>query len=192
MTMLLIGLVIFLGVHSVRIAAPRWREDMILRLGAGAWMGLYTVISVVGLILLIYGYAAAREAPVVLWDPPVFTRHLALLLMLPVFPFLLAAYLPGRIKARLHHPMLVAVKLWAVAHLLANGTLADLVLFGGFLAWAVVDRISVKRRPREPSVMAPKSGANDAIAIGAGLALYLAFVFVLHESLIGVAPLNPT
>ncbi|WP_181704124.1 NnrU family protein [Chthonobacter albigriseus] len=190
MTLLMLGLILFLGIHSIRIVSPATRESLLARMGEGPWKGIYSLISALGLLLIVWGYAAAREAPVVIWDPPVFTRHIALLVMLPVFPLLLAAYLPGRIKAAAKHPMLLAVKLWALAHLLANGTLADVVLFGAFLAWAVADRISVKRHPRQPAVGAPASGGNDAIALIGGLALYAAMLFGLHTWLIGVSPLG--
>jgi uncharacterized membrane protein len=144
MTLLLLGLVLFLGIHSVSIFAPGWRDAQVSARGEAAWKGIYTVVSAIGLGLLIYGYGLARQAPVVLYTPPAALRHLALLLLVPVFPLLFAAYLPGRIKKAAKHPMLLAVKLWALAHLLANGTLADVLLFGGFLAWAVADRISLK------------------------------------------------
>ncbi|OOG22771.1 NnrU family protein [Thioalkalivibrio denitrificans] len=186
MLTLIAGLVIFLGVHSVAIVAPGWRERMVARMGLLPWMAVYSVIAVVGLVLIIQGYAMARQAPVVLYWPPVWLRHIALLLMIPVFPLLLATYLPGRIQARVRHPMLAAVKLWAVAHLLANGMLADVLLFGGFLAWAVVDRISLKRRnpPSPPGL--PPGALNDAIAVVGGLAVYVAFILWLHAWLIGV------
>lgn len=187
MTVLIVGLVLFLGVHSTSIIAPRWRDGMVVRLGEGTWKGLYGAASLVGLVLVIWGYGLARQEPVLLYVPPAGLRHLGLLLLLFVFPLLLAAYLPGKIRQRLKHPMLVAVKLWAVAHLLMNGMLADAVLFGAFLAWAVVDRVSLKRRPqREMLASAPPSRYNDAIAVVAGLALYVAFVFGLHQWLIGV------
>jgi uncharacterized membrane protein len=189
MTLLVIGLVLFLGMHSASIFAPQWRDAMAARIGEWPWKGLYSVVSIAGFALIIMGYAASRELPVVLWVPPAWTRHLAALLMVPVFPLLLAAYLPGKIKATMKHPMLVAVKLWAVAHLLANGMLADLVLFGGLLAWAVADRISLKRRPARPMALtAPATGFNDVLAIVGGLALYWAFTFHLHQRWIGVAP----
>ena len=189
MGIFLTGLVIFLGLHSVSIVAPQWRAHQVARLGEGPWKGLYSGVAALGLGLLIYGYGVARQAPVVLYTPPAALKHLALVLMLPVFPLLLAAYLPGRIQARTRHPMLLAVKLWATAHLLANGTLLDVLLFGGFLIWAVADRISVKRRqpPRPPG--APPRAYNDLIAIGAGLALYALFVLAAHRWMIGVSPL---
>ena len=157
------------------------------------WKGLYSIASGVGLALIVVGYGIARREPVVLYTPPAGLRHLALVVMLPVFPLFLAAYLPGRIRSAAKHPMLVAVKLWAVAHLLANGTLADVVLFGSFLAWAIADRISVKRRAavdehRVPA--APAKPANDAIAVVVGLLVYAAFVLWLHRWLIGVSPLG--
>ncbi len=189
MTLLIIGLMIFLGVHSVAIVAPAWRDAQAARLGELPWKGLYTLISIAGFVLLVVGYGLARQAPVVLYTPPIWTRHLALLLLLPVFPLLLVAYLPGRIKAAAKHPMLLATKLWATAHLIANGTLADLVLFGGFLAWAVADRISMRRRPVRSLPTAPASPLNDLAAIAAGLGLYAGFLFGLHAWLIGVSPL---
>ena len=188
MTLLILGLVLFLGFHSVSIVAPAWRDAMAMR-NPLAWKGGYALLSIVGFVLLIYGYGLARQSPVVLYTPPSGLRHLALLLLLPVFPLLFAAYLPGRIKTATKHPMLVATKLWAVAHLLANGTLADVLLFGGFLAWAVADRISLKRRVARPVPGAPPSAANDAIAVIGGLAVYGLFVWRVHAWLIGVAPM---
>jgi uncharacterized membrane protein len=189
MEMLVIGLVLFLGIHTVSIVAPQWRDGQVARLGEGPWKGIYSVVSAIGFALLIYGYGAARQNPVVLYTPPTALRHLALLLMLPVFPLLVAAYVPGRIKAMAKHPMLLATKFWALAHLLANGTLADVLLFGGFLAWAVADRISVKRRPARPIPGAPPRPYNDVIVVVIGLALYALFVMGAHRWLFGVSPL---
>ena len=191
MTLLILGLVLFLGIHSVSIVAPQWRDAQVARRGEGAWKGIYSVVSLVGFVLLIYGYGVARQSPVVLYTPPAAMRHVALLLMLPFFPLLFAAYLPGRIKSAAKHPMLLAVKVWALAHLLANGTLHDLLLFGAFLAWAVADRIAVKRRT-VPHVVpgAPPSPMNDVIAIVGGLLAYAVFVLWAHRWLIGVAPLG--
>lgn len=186
MSLLLIGLVLFLGVHSVSIVAPGWRDAQVRQRGEGPWKGIYSVISLVGLVLLVIGYGQARQSPVVLWVPPTGMRHLAWLLMAPVFVLLLASNLPGRIKTWTRHPMLLAVKLWATAHLLANGTLADVLLFGGFLAWAVLDRISLKRRTPRPTPGLPPSRWNDAIALVGGLALYAWFIGGLHTWLIGV------
>lgn len=191
MTLFLVGLVLFLGIHSVAIVAPAWRDAQIAQRGEKAWKGIYTLISIVGFVLLIYGYGQARQMPTVLYTPPSGLRHAALLLMLPVFPLLLAAYLPGRIKTAAKHPMLLATKFWALAHLLANGTLADVLLFGGFLAWAVADRIAVKRRAVPRAIPgAPASAINDVIALVGGLALYALFIVWVHRWLIGVAPLG--
>ena len=190
MALLILGLVLFLGIHSVSIVAPTWRDAQVTRRGELPWKGAYAAISIVGFVLLIVGYGAARQSPIVLYDPPGWARHVTLLLMLPAFPLLLAAYLPGRIKVATKHPMLVAVKLWAVAHLLANGNLADVLLFGAFLAWAVADRISLKRRPPRPVPGAPERPMNDLIAIVAGLVLYGVFVTWGHQWLIGVSPLG--
>ena len=192
MIVLLLGLIVFLGVHSVSIAAPGWRQAQIARIGAMPWKGLYSVAAGIGLALIVVGYGMARREPIVLYSPPAPLRHLALVVMLPVFPLFLAAYLPGRLSRLAKHPMLLSTKLWASAHLLANGTLADVLLFGGFLAWAVADRISVKRRkPDEAHAVpgAPPRPMNDAIAVVAGLAVYALFVFWLHRVAFGVSPL---
>jgi len=191
MTFLILGLALFLGVHSIGILAPAWRDRTAARLGQGPWMGLYSLASLLGLVLIVWGYGQARLDPTALYAPPLWTRHLALLLMVPVFPLLLATYLPGRIQAAVGHPMLAAVKLWAFAHLLANGNVADVILFGAFLVWAAADRISLKGRtaPVVPGAAAGK--ANDWIALVAGLALYVAFLGGVHLWLIGVSPLGP-
>ncbi len=190
MALLLIGLLLFLGVHSVAIVAPGWRDAQLRRLGEPVWKGAYSALSLVGFLLLLYGWSLARQTPVVLYEPPRALRHLALLLMLPAFPLLLSTYLPGRISTAVKHPTLLSVKIWATAHLLANGTLNDVLLFGAFLAWAVADRIAVKRRavPRRlPG--GPPSPRNDAIAVAAGLLLYAVFIVWAHRWLIGVSPL---
>jgi len=190
MILLIVGLVLFLGIHSVSIVAPGLRDAQVALRGDKVWKGVYAVVSIVGFVLLLYGYGLARQSPVVLYSPPVWMRHVTLLLMIPVFPLLIAAYAPGRIKAATKHPMLAATKLWAFSHLLANGTLADVLLFGGFLAWAVADRISLKKRPVRPIPGAPASPMNDVIAVVGGLAVYALFVFKAHAWLIGVSPLG--
>jgi uncharacterized membrane protein len=191
MSLLIAGLVLFLGVHSVAIVAPALRARTIRRLGEGAWKGPYALVSLAGFVLICYGFGLARQSPVILYSPPTWLRHVALILMLPVFPLLIAAYLPGRIKTAAKHPMLAAVKFWAFAHLLANGSLADVLLFGGFLAWAVVDRISLKRRSA-PQVLrtAPPGRWNDVIAVVLGLAIYALLIGWAHVRLFGVSPLN--
>jgi uncharacterized membrane protein len=188
MQKLVLGLVIFLGVHSIRILAPDLRDRMVASMGASPWKIVYSLASLVGFALIVGGYAQARLEPVLLYNPPLWLRHVAALIMLPVFPLLVAAYLPGRIKTAVKHPMLVATKAWAVAHLLVNGMLADVLLFGGFLAWAVLDRISVGKRPQSAVAKPTATWRNDIIAVVVGLVLYVFFVKWAHMHLIGVAP----
>lgn len=190
MTVLVLGLLIFLSVHSVRIFADPWRNAMLARLGENGWKVLYSLVSVAGFVLLIWGYGQARQAPVVLWTPPIFMRHLAALLTAIAFVLLAAAYVPrNNIKAKLHHPMLLGVKTWALAHLLANGTIADMLLFGGFLVWAIVCFSSSRRRDRANGTVYPAGTASGtALTVVIGLLAWAAFAFWLHGMLIGVQP----
>jgi uncharacterized membrane protein len=188
MIYLVLGLVLFLGVHSISIVAPAWRDRIAGRLGNG-WRGIYSLISIAGFIVIIWGYGIARRDPVMLYAPPTWTHYVAAVLMLPVFPLFLAAYFPGRIKAALKHPLLLSVIFWAVAHLIATGMLANVVLFGSFLAWAVADRMSFGRRTERPIATAPSMKMNDGIAIVAGLVIYVVFAHWLHVRWIGVQPL---
>jgi uncharacterized membrane protein len=190
MVTLIVGLVIFLGMHSTAFASPALRARAVAKPGEGGWKVLYAVVSIAGFVLLVRGFAEARESAVVLYTPPRWLRHVTFLLMLPVFPLLLAAYLPGRIKAAMKHPMLAAVKFWALAHLLSNGTLPDVLLFGAFLAWAVLDRISFKRRPPQRIHTAPARAFNDLLAVVLGLGLYGFFIAWAHVRLFGVSPLG--
>lgn len=191
MSLLVLGLILFLGIHSVSIVAPAWRDAQVERRGERTWKGMYALVSLASLILLIYGYGVARQASAVLYTPPPVLRHVALLLMLPVFPLLFAAYMPGRIQRTVKHPMLLAVQLWAAAHLLSNGTLADVLLFGAFLIWAIADRISVKHRAVPRNVPgAPPSALNDIAALTIGLAVYVGFLAGAHVWLTGVSPLG--
>ncbi len=187
MSLFVIGLALFLGMHSVSIVAPAARDRWADRMGANAWRGLYTLVSLAGFVLLVIGYGQARHAPVVLYVPPPGLRMATVLLMLPVFPLLLAAQMPGRIRSALGHPMLVGTMLWSIAHLLSNGMLADVLLFGGFLVWAVADRWSFGHRVARPIKMAPAGRWNDLIAVVAGLGIYAATVSWLHARLIGVS-----
>ncbi len=189
MTLLVLGLVIFLGTHSFSMARGP-RAALVARIGEGPYKGLYSLVSLVGIVLVAVGYGQYRVSGYIpVWDPPVWTRHLALLLVLVAFICFVAAYLPGRIKARLKHPMLAGVKIWALAHLIANGDLGSILLFGSFLAWAVLARISAKRRDvaaQHGGTAAPAGWRNDILAVVIGVAVYLAFVFWLHPWLIGV------
>jgi len=189
MSILILGLVLFLGIHCLPMAAGL-RRRLQGRLGNGGYRALYAAIAVVGFVLVVRGYGLARENPVVLWDPPFWTAHLAWSLMAIAFVLVVAAYIPGRIKEKVRHPMLAGVKIWAFAHLIANGTLADLVLFGAVLAWAVIDRISLKKRERAGLVRITGGPLrNDAIAVVVGLAAYAVFLLYLHERWIGVSPI---
>ncbi len=192
MSMLILGLVTFLGIHSSRTMAGGARARFIAQRGAGAWKGVYSVLSAVGLGLIIWGYGAARQQPVVLWDSPLWTRHLAALLVLIAFVLLAAAYVPGNgIKAKLHHPMVLGVKVWAFAHLLANNTLADLLLFGSFLVWAIVTFAASRRRDRADSVTYPAGSASrTALTVVVGAVAWAVFAFWAHGWLFGVRPMG--
>ena len=188
MLQLLLGLALFFGVHSVSIVALRMRNSLAAKSEIG-WKVGYSLISLVGLILISRGYVELRMTPTVLYVAPVWLYHVAAVLLLPVFILFVAPYFPGRISKTTVHPQLVAVKLWAASHLLVNGTLADLLLFGTFLAWAVADRISMKHRVSRAVPSAPESKANDVIAVLLGLSLYAVTVFWAHEALFGIRPL---
>lgn len=191
MAILVLGIIIFLGMHLVRVVAPGFRAGIIESRGKGTWMGLYTIVSLVGLCLIIYGFGQARGETGMLYNPPIFLRHIALLLMLVAFIVLAAGSLPaGRIAVALKHPQVLSIKIWALAHLLANGETSSVLLFGSFLAWAVILRISLKRRERAGEKVLPvfKSARNDVLAVVIGLVAFVLFVWKLHELLIGVQP----
>ena len=190
MTVLIAGLILFLGVHSVRIVADDWRTAQIARRGPKAWKGIYSLLSLAGFVLIVYGYGMARQTPVVVYAPPTWLQHLAAMLVIPAFILVAAAYVPGTsIKRAVGHPMVLGVKVWAVAHLLANGTLADLVLFGSFLVWAVFNYVAAKRRDRAAgTVYAAGPPSRDAIAIVIGTLFWVVFAFWLHGLLIGPRP----
>ncbi len=190
MTLLILGLVIFLGVHSTRVFAEGWRTAQLARLGEKGWKGAYTLASLVGLGLLVWGYALARQAPVPLWTPVVGLRHLASLLTVLAFILLAAAYVPrNSVKARIGHPMVAGVKIWALAHLLANHTLADLLLFGGFLVWAVLCFRAARARDRAAGTRYPAGTLQgNLLTVGAGLAAWAVFAVWLHGARIGVRP----
>ena len=190
MTALIVGLLIFLGVHSVRIFAEPWRTGVRARIGENAWKGVYSVASLAGFALLVWGYGQARLDPMPLWAPMLWARHLAALLMLVSFILLAAAYVPGNgIKARVHHPMVLGVKVWALAHLLANHTLADLLLFGGFLVWAVLCFRAARQRDRAAgTVYPPGSLPMTLVTVVAGTAAWAGFSFWAHAAWIGVRP----
>ena len=193
MLTLVAGLVLFLGAHSVRVFAEGWRTSMLASVGDKPWKGVYSLVSIAGFVLVVVGYGLARQNPVVMWSqPPVWTRHLAALLTLVAFVLLVAAYVPGnQLKAKLHHPMILGVKVWALAHLVANNTLADVVLFGSFLLWAVLSFRAARQRDRaEQKVYPAGTAAGTAIAVVVGLVAWAVFAFWLHRAWIGVAPMG--
>ena len=189
---LLAGLILFLGVHSTRMLADEWRTRSIERIGAKPWKGLYALASLAGFVLLVWGFGVARQQPVQLWSPPVGMRHLASALTWVAFVLLAAAEVPGNhIKARLHHPMLLGTKVWALAHLLVNGTLAGALLFGSFLIWSVILFASSRRRDRRLAVVyAPGTAARTAIVLVTGTLAWAVFAFWLHGLLIGIRPIG--
>ena len=190
MIYLILGLAIFIGVHSVRMVADGWRTRIRQRLGEGVWKGLYSLASLAGLALMAWGFDAAREQPVVLWTPPTGMRHVAAVLMLLSFVLLAAAYVPGNgIKSRLHHPMVLGVKVWALAHLLSNGMLAHVLLFGALLVWAVLNFRSARQRDRAAGTVYPVGNWRaTSIAVALGVAGWAIFAFGLHGLLIGIKP----
>jgi uncharacterized membrane protein len=190
MTALILGLVIFLGGHSVRLFADGWRSAQIARIGALRWKAIYALVSLAGLALIVWGYGLARADPVIIWHPPDWTRHVTALLVVLAFVLIAAAYVPGtRMRAAIGHPMLAGVKLWAAAHLLSNGSLGAIALFGTFLIWSVADFIASRRRDRALGIARPAGSlARDALAAVIGVAAALVFALYLHGPLIGVRP----
>ena len=190
MVYLLAGLLLFLGVHSVRIVADGWRTQTLARTGEAAYKGAYSLLSLLGFALIIYGFGVARETPIHLWTPPLGMRHAASLLTLVAFILLAAAYVPRNgIKARVHHPMVLGVKAWALAHLLANGNLAHMILFGAFLAWGVLNFIASRRRDRAAGTQyTPGTLSATGITVAVGVVAWAAFAFKLHGLLIGIRP----
>ena len=190
MTLLILGIVIFLGAHSTRVFAEGWRSAQLARMGEKQWKGAYSIASVVGFVLLVWGYALARQEPVPLWIPSIGLRHAASLLTVFSFILLAAVYVPrNSVKARIGHPMVASVKLWALAHLLANHTLADLLLFGGFLVWAVLCFRAARARDRAAGTTYPAGTLQgNLLTVAAGVVAWLVFAMWLHRVLIGVGP----
>jgi uncharacterized membrane protein len=189
--MLVLGLIVFLGVHSLRLAIEPWRNARVAQLGETRWKGLYSIISIAGFVLIVVGYGIARRAPVALWAPPPGVRHLTALIVAVAFVLIAAAYVPGsRIKRVIGHPMYAGIAIWAVGHLLANGTVHALVLFGAFFVWAAAGLLIWRHRDRMAHVRYPSgSAAGDARTVALGLVAWALFAFLLHGWLIGVRPL---
>ena len=212
MTWLILGLILFLGAHSVRVVADNWRAEKIEAWGDKAFKGVNALVSLLGFYLLVVGYGEARLQTVALWNPPIFTKHISLLLMLFASILLVAAYIPrNHFKKRLGHPMVLSVKVWALAHLLSNGNLADVVLFGAFLIWSILNFKSARERDRAQFQISqapesltdninPNTSSEDApakpnliatlITLFGGMALWAVITFVLHAKVVGVAPLG--
>lgn len=187
MGLLILGLIVFIGTHAFTTRREA-RAGLIARIGEGPYKGLYSLLSLIGIVLIAYGFARYRAAGMIdVWSPPIWTKHLAAALLWPAFICVVAAYIPGRIKATLKHPMLVGIKLWALAHLIANGDLGSIVLFGSILAWAVFDRITLKRRTDAGGPSIPVGGVrNDIIAVVVGTLVYVALGLWFHPAVIGV------
>ena len=191
MTVLILGLLILLGMHSLRIFADDWRTRQRTRLGETRWKAIYALVSLIGLVLLCWGFGVARQQPVSLYAPALALRHLNALFTLLAFVLVAAAYVPrNRLKAKFGHPMLLGVMLWAFGHLLATGMLRDVVLFGAFLLWAVVLFIVSRRRDRRTGTTYPAGTlAGDAAVLVIGVVAWIVFAFWLHLWLIGVRPM---
>lgn len=190
MALLIAGLILFIATHSVRIVADDWRSRFIETNGKLVWRGIYSVLALSGLVLIIYGFGASRGDPVFLWNPPLWTRHLAALLVLVAFVLLAAGNIPrNHIKAKLGHPMFAGIKIWALAHLIANGRLGDVLLFGTFLIWSIVGFSAARKRDRRDGVdYGNGTVAGTALTMVGGIVIYLLFAFYLHRVLIGVPP----
>jgi uncharacterized membrane protein len=192
MGILVIGLLLFLGVHSIRIVAEPWRTAMRARIGEGPWKGLYALISAVGFVLIIWGYGIARREPTVIWTPPMGIRHLTILLVAIAFILIAAAYVPGnRIKRWIGHPMAAGTAFWAFGHLIANGTASAVLLFAAFLVWAIASFLSARHRDQVAGTTYPAGTiGRDVVTVVGGLVVWAVFGFLLHGPLIGVSPMG--
>jgi len=190
MTLLIIGLILFVGGHSINLFARNWRDTMVSQLGLMPWKGIYSLLAVIGLVVLVIGYGQARADPVWLWQPPLWTRHLAALLTLVAFILLFASQIRGNIlQAKIGHPMYAGIKLWAFAHLLANGGLHDVLLFGTFLIWGIGGFLISRRRDKAQGIRKPYKGPlRDVATLIVSVTVWAAFAFWLHGLLIGVKP----
>lgn len=191
MSVLILGLALFLGVHSLRLFADDWRGRQIARLGALPWKGVYSLVSIVGFVLIVWGFGLARQQPTLLYVPPLGLRHLNSLFTLVAFVLVVAAYIPrNHFKARLGHPMLLGVKTWAFGHLLATGMLHDVLLFGAFLLWAIVLFAASRRRDRREATVYPAGTAKgDVLTVVIGFVAWAVFALWLHLWLIGINPM---
>lgn len=180
------GTFLFFLAHSISMISEKWRNERAQNWGVLRWKAVYSLVSIVGFVLICWGYGLARQNPITLFDPHPYTRYFSIFLMLPVFPLFLAASVPGKIKTRFKHPLLTATKIWAFCHLISNGTLADTILFGSFLVWAILNRISMKKREQRPILNAPDFKYNDIVIVAFGLAIYASFILWIHQALFSV------
>lgn len=185
MILLLIGLVLFLGIHSIRLVAPEFRQQQIT-INEMRWKGIYSIVSFISLYLIVIGFGEARLSPTPIYQPPENLKSLASLILLPAFVLFLTPYFPGKIKGLLKHPQLVGLILWSIAHLLLNGNLAELILFGSFLIWSCFYIIQTKQQAEKQIQTLPSSKFNDTILLILGASFYLSFIFSLHGALIGI------
>jgi len=192
MTALILGLILFIGMHSVRIVADDFRTRHVTKMGIGSWKAMYAAVSLVGFVLIIIGYGITRKDPVVVWIPPLWTYHVTILLTIPAFILFAASFVAGtRIRAKVGHPLIAGLKTWAFAHLIANGMLADILLFGAFLLWSIAAYASARRRDRKAGTIYPVGPVSrDVTAVVAGMLVWIVFAMWLHLWLIGVSPLR--
>ena len=188
MLILITGLLIFFTVHSISIVNESWRDSMVDKLGISLWRGLYSLVAVIGLLLIIWGYVLARQQPLLIYPPSIWLHRISLILLIPVFPLILATWLPGNIKAKVKHPMLLAIKIWALAHLLSNGMFSDVILFGSFLIWSIINLRSMRIRRVRTDPNTKAFVANDTLCVTIGTGLYILVSLWLHDWLVGVPP----
>jgi uncharacterized membrane protein len=186
MSWLIVGLILFFGIHTVSIISEAWRDRMVEKIGLLSWKGIYSFISIIGLYMMIHGYEVAHQNALTIYQPVSWMKNFSMILQVPVFPLLLAVYIRGRIAATVKHPMLLATILWSASHLLVNGQLTDLLLFGTCLTWAVFDLYSLCGRSQRPLPGAPASRFNDIIAVGVGLVLHYGMIIWGHTAMTGV------
>jgi uncharacterized membrane protein len=190
MVFLILGLILFLGTHSFRIFAPKWRDALIIKLGNSKWKALYSTFSIVGFVLIIFGYGQAKLGSIEIWSPPLWTWYITVALNLVAFVLLTAAYFPKNlIKVKLKDPMILGVKTWALAHFISNGSLAGITLFGSFLIWAILDFKSCRGRSSLTSLQTRASSSMTFLTLLTGVIVWILFVLYAHQVLIGINPL---
>jgi uncharacterized membrane protein len=188
MIIFIMGFIIFFGIHSISLFSRPLRDRLLARIGESKWKGYFTLLAILGLTLLVMGYVEVRKTPTFVYHLPDWFRSLVWILMLPVFPLLILAYLPGTFREMIPHPMVTSIILWSGSHLLVNGTLGDIILFGMFFIWSIGIYISMVKHPRDGGLKQPVSlqMKYDLIAMVTGLILYFSYFLWLHEMIIGM------